>query len=89
MFNLPVELTCIPMICVILAYTGYGLGYGVIPSLVAAEMMPVDVRSTMVGFFMTLEMTFTFFLSKMKPSLMESLGFDGLFSMFAGKFVTF
>merc|ERR1712241_1574530 len=49
MFNMPVELTCIPMICVILAYTGYGLGYGVIPSLVAAEMMPVDVRNCSGG----------------------------------------
>ena len=66
------------------AYTGYGLGYGVIPSLLAAEMMPVDVRSTAVGFFMTVEMTSTFLLSKLKPLLMDTLRIHGLFAMFAG-----
>jgi len=74
----------IPMVSVIVAYVGYGLGYGVIPSLMAAEMMPVDVRSTAVGFFMTIEMTSTFLLSKLKPILMESLQIYGLFAMFAG-----
>ena len=34
---------------------------------------------------MTLEMTSTFLLSKLKPVLMDNLGIDGLFSMFAGK----
>ena len=34
----------VPMFCVIVAYIGYGLGYGVIPSLIAAEMMPVEIR---------------------------------------------
>ena len=38
------QLNLIPMVCVILAYTGYGLGYGVIPSLIAAELMPVEIR---------------------------------------------
>ena len=72
------------MVSVIVAYVGYGLGYGVIPSLMAAEMMPVDVRSTAVGFFMTIEMSSTFLLSKLKPILMESLQIYGLFAMFAG-----
>lgn len=74
----------VPMVCVILAYIGYGLGYGVIPSLIAAEMMPVEIRSTVVGVLMTLEMTSTFLLSKLKPVLMVSLGIHGLFTMFAG-----
>ena len=72
------------MVSVIVAYVGYGLGYGVIPSLMAAEMMPVDVRSTAVGFFMTIEMSSTFLLSKLKPILLESLQIYGLFAMFAG-----
>jgi len=74
----------IPMLCVIVAYVGYGLGYGVIPSLIAAEMMPVEIRSSVVGVLMTLEMTSTFLLSKLKPVLMASLGIYGLFTMFAG-----
>ena len=56
-----------------------------IPSLLAAEMMPVDVRSTAVGFFMTVEMTSTFLLSKLKPLLMDTLRIHGLFAMFAGE----
>merc|ERR1712106_6754 len=61
----------IPMLCVI-------------PSLIAAEMMPVEIRSSVVGVLMTLEMTSTFLLSKLKPVLMASLGIYGLFTMFAG-----
>ena len=38
------QLSCVPMVCVILAYSGYGLGYSVIPNLVAAEIMPVEIR---------------------------------------------
>ena len=72
------------MTMVILAYMGYGLGFGVIPSLLAAERMPVSVRSTVVGILMTVEMSSTFLLSKLKPVLIEKLGIDGLFSMFGG-----
>ena len=39
------SLNSVPMISIILAYVGFGLGYGVIPSLLAAELMPVPVRS--------------------------------------------
>ena len=74
----------IPMAMVIVAYIGYGLGFGVIPSLLAAESMPVNIRSTVVGIFMALEMSSTFLLSKLKPMLIEQLGIDGLFLMFSG-----
>jgi len=77
------KINFIPMTCVIMAYVGYGLGYGVIPSLIAAETMPVDVRSTAVGFFMMIEMLSSFLLSKMKPLLMDSLHMHGLFAMFS------
>lgn len=77
------SLNFVPMISIILAYVGYGLGYGVIPSLLAAELMPVPVRSTAVGFFQTVEMCSTFVLTKMKPILMEALDIHGMFAMFA------
>ena len=77
------KMNFVPMVCVIVAYIGYGLGYGVIPSLMAAETMPVDVRSTAVGLFMTVEMFSTFLLSKLKPVLMECLQIHGLFAMFS------
>ena len=51
--SIATQINFIPMVSVIVAYVGYGLGYGVIPSLIAAETMPVDVRSTAVGLFMT------------------------------------
>ena len=76
------SLNFLPMSMVILAYMGYGLGFGVIPSLLAAEMMPVNVRSTVVGILMTLEMSSTFLLSKLKPVLIANLGMGGLFVMF-------
>ena len=41
-------------------------------------------RSTAVGILMTLEMSSTFLLSKLKPFLIDHLGIDGLFLLFAG-----
>ena len=42
--NLATQLNFIPMAMVILAYMGLGLGFGVIPDLLAAEKMPVKIR---------------------------------------------
>jgi len=78
------SLNFLPMVCVIIAYAGYGMGYNVIPNLLAAELIPVEIRSTFVGVLMTLEMTSTFILSKLKPVLLDCLGIHGLFLMFAG-----
>ena len=79
------QINFIPMVSVILAYFGVGLGFLVIPVLIAAESLPVEVRSTAFGVFMTLEMLATFIISKLKPTLMEHLGLTGLVAMFAGK----
>ena len=76
----------IPMICVIMAYVGFGLGYGVLPSLIAAETVPVKFRSTAFGFFCTIEMLCSFLLSKLKPMLLDLLQMYGLFAMFSCKF---
>lgn len=38
------QLSWVPMVCVILAYSGYGLGYSVIPGILSAEIMPVEIR---------------------------------------------
>ena len=42
--NMATQLNFIPMAMVILAYTGLGLGFGIIPGLLAAEKMPVNIR---------------------------------------------
>ena len=34
----------IPMVMIIVAYMGYGFGFGVIPGLLAAERTPVQIR---------------------------------------------
>ena len=79
------QINFLPMVSVILAYVGVGLGFLVIPVLIAAETIPVEVRSTAFGVFMTLEMLSTFFISKLKPTLMEKLDLAGLFALFAGE----
>ena len=79
------QINFIPMVSVIVAYVGVGLGFLVIPVLIATETIPVDVRSTAFGVFMTLEMLATFIVSKLKTTLLENLGFSGLFALFSGK----
>jgi len=82
--NMATQLNFIPMAMVILAYAGLGLGFGVIPGLLAAEQMPVNIRSTVVGILVTLEELSAFNLAKWKPVLISYLGIDGLFLFFAG-----
>ena len=83
--SIATKINFIPMVSVIVAYVGVGLGFLVIPVLIAAETIPVEVRSTAFGVFMTLEMLSTFIISKLKPTLMENLDLTGLNALFAGK----
>ena len=82
--SIATKINFIPMVSVIVAYVGVGLGFLVIPVLIAAETIPVEVRSTAFGVFMTLEMLSTFIISKLKPTLMENLDLAGLNALFAG-----
>ena len=79
------QINFLPMVSVILVYVGVGLGFLVIPVLIAAETIPVEVRSTAFGVFMTLEMLSTFLISKLKPTLMDKLNMSGLSALFSGK----
>ena len=86
------------MVCVILAYTGYGLGYGVIPCLIAAELMSVEIRycvQQLQPFLQNLSQIYCGWsahdprnyinIPPLKTEvLMVSLGIHGLFTMFAG-----
>ena len=42
--DLLLRVNFIPMLCVILAYVGYGLGYNIVPGILAAELTPVEIR---------------------------------------------
>ena len=42
--DMEAQLNFIPMATVIFAYAGFGLGFGVILGLLAAEKMPVNIR---------------------------------------------
>lgn len=82
--NMETQLNFIPMAMIILAYMGLGFGFNVIPGLLAAEKIPVNIRSTVVGVLVMLQNFSSFNLSKWKPILISHLGIDGLFLFFAG-----
>ena len=42
--NMAAKLNFIPMVMIIFAYAGLGLGFGVILGLLAAERIPVNIR---------------------------------------------
>merc|ERR1719285_320829 len=81
--ELMANLSATPMVMVIIAYAAQGSGYNVLPSLLAAESMPVNIRSTVIGFLVTLETISTFLLTKLKADLLHLLGLHGLFLLFA------
>jgi len=76
------QLSFIPMLAIVLAYSAYGMGYAAIPQLLVAESMPVPIRSTVTGLVVTQEMLSSFVLSKFKHDLLNLLEISGLFFLF-------
>jgi len=59
------KLVFIPMLMIILAYAAYGCGFGCLPQLLTAEITPVPIRSSVVGFVSMLEMCSSWTLSNL------------------------
>merc|ERR1711962_11894 len=72
----------IPPLAIVLSYTGYGLGYGVLVYNFQGEILPSDMRSFGAGLLGIIDNVFLFFAIKLVPVLMSSIGVGGLFFMY-------
>jgi len=68
-----------PLLAIIIQYTGFGLGYGIIIYNLQGEILPSDMRSFGSGLLGIIDNVFLFFAVKMVPVLISSIGVGGMF----------
>jgi len=73
----------IPLLAVVLMYTGFGLGYGPIVFMLQGELLPADMRSFGSGLLGILDNISLFVAVKMTPSILSYLGVGGAFVLFS------
>ena len=72
------------MACILLLYTGVGLGYGPITWLLPGELLPANLRSLGCGFSCFLHYIVVFIVVKNVPKMLSYLGVTGTFYIFSG-----
>jgi len=74
----------IPLISIFIHYLGYGLGWGAITYMLQGEILPSDMRSFGGGLIGIMGNVYLFLAVKTLPSLLESVGVGGTFSIYCG-----
>ncbi|XP_023344596.1 uncharacterized protein LOC111713862 isoform X2 [Eurytemora carolleeae] len=72
----------IPFLAILLQFTGYGLGYGVIVFNLQGEILPSDMRSFGSGLLGILDNISLFIALKTVPIMIGSIGVGGMFSTY-------
>jgi len=74
----------LPLACIILQYTGFGLGFGTLTFILSGEILPSDMRSFGSGVLGFIENIVRFFAVKSIPFLISSIGIGGMFGIYGG-----
>jgi len=72
----------IPLLAVVLMYTGFGLGYGPIVFMLQGELLPSDMRGFGSGLLGILDNISLFLSVKMGPTIISTLGIGGAFMLY-------
>ena len=80
--NFPIA-TWIPIISIMILYSGYGLGFGGMPYQLQGELLPSNARSFGSGLLGIIDNISLFVSCKMAPTWNEILGIHGAFLMYA------
>jgi len=73
----------LPLLAVVLMYTGFGLGYGPIIFMLQGELLPQDMRSFGSGLLGILDNISLFVSVKMGPTIISSFGVGGAFMLYS------
>jgi len=69
----------VPLLAIILQYTGFGLGFGAIVYMMQGELLPSDMRSFGCGLLGCLDNICLFMSVKLVPVLISGLGVGGMY----------
>jgi len=82
------SISFLPLVSVILMYTGFGLGYGPIVYMLQGELLPSDMRSLGCGLLGVLDNISLFIAVKTVPTLISYLGIHGAFMSYSACILT-
>ncbi|KAG5898130.1 hypothetical protein JTB14_006342 [Gonioctena quinquepunctata] len=73
----------LPVLCLIVFISVFSLGFGSIPWLISAELMPPEIKSVAVSSAATSNWFLAFIVTKFNADLKTSIGGDSTFYIFA------
>jgi len=77
------SISFLPLVSVVLMYTGFGCGYAPIVFILQGELLPSDMRSLGCGMLGVIDNISLFVGVKMVPTLISSLGIHGAFLLYS------
>ena len=77
------SISFLPLVSVILMYTGFGIGYGPIVFILQGELLPSDMRSLGSGLLGVLDNISLFIAVKTVPTIIAGVGMEGAYLLYS------
>ena len=77
------KLEWVPLVCLIIYMIGYSIGFACVPFLLLGEMLPGRMRNLLGATVSSFNLLMTFSVLKLFPYIYMSIGFHGLFWIYA------
>ncbi|KAJ8911433.1 hypothetical protein NQ315_005966 [Exocentrus adspersus] len=78
------KISFLPILSLIVFISAFSLGFGPIPWLISAELMPEEIKSTACSAAATFNWLLAFIVTRFYGNLKEAIGGDATFYIFAG-----
>ncbi|XP_018573951.1 facilitated trehalose transporter Tret1 isoform X2 [Anoplophora glabripennis] len=78
------KISFLPILCLIIFICAFSLGFGPIPWLISAELMPQEIKSTACSAAATFNWLLAFIVTRFYGNLSDAIGGDSTFYIFAG-----
>lgn len=78
------KISFLPILCLIIFMSAFSLGFGPIPWLISAELMPEEIKSTACSAAATFNWLLAFIVTRFYGNLTKAIGGDSTFYIFAG-----
>ena len=77
------QLEWVPLVSLIVYMIGYSIGFACVPFLLLGEMLPARMRNLLGAAVSSFNLSMTFLVLKFFPTIHMSIGFHGLFWIYA------
>ncbi|KAJ8964306.1 hypothetical protein NQ314_005006, partial [Rhamnusium bicolor] len=78
------KISFLPILCLIVFISSFSIGFGPIPWLISAELMPPEIKSVACSAAATFNWLLAFIVTRFYANLVDGIGGDSTFYIFAG-----